>query len=270
MARRPAALRARARTVHWKRRRGTGVDGGGWSTGPVRPSRRRPRRGYGRDRLDHRDHDLFSGAAGVLWTGAMLSEVLGDSWPAHSGCASGRALTASARPAGDLLGWPTNPDFDASETTYFGAAHGAAGIALALASWGRVADASTATSWPRQLSRDSPRTPGTATPSSPTAVAARSRSRRGAMGRQASAGAWNRPSAAPACSATSARGPESWCRPTDRPWPDPTMCHGTAGSLETYRLLDDRGGPRDGRGPPGVEAADGVRGVRGGPRTRPP
>ena len=188
-------------------------------------------------RLDHRDHDLFSGAAGVLWTGAMLSEVLDDSWPLTLAAPLAERLTASARPAGDLLGWPTNPDFDASETTYFGAAHGAAGIALALASWGRVADASTATSLAaatfQRLAEDAWDGDAFLSDSS---------------GRTFQVPAWCHGATGlswcleQAFGGTSLlRDERAWARElvsTNRPsLADPTMCHGTAGSLETYRLL---------------------------------
>lgn len=82
------------------------------------------------------DFDLFSGSAGILWCGCLLSNILRSEEP----------LTLVERQADDLLDkdrrgngtpvWESSVSFDPRKSAYFGAAHGSAGIALALATWG--------------------------------------------------------------------------------------------------------------------------------------
>jgi hypothetical protein len=84
------------------------------------------------------DFDLFSGAAGVLWAACLLSEILED----RSFCEMARRCASEiirrCELRDDLCVWrPVKP----SDPPLTGAAHGSAGIALALATWARMAGA---------------------------------------------------------------------------------------------------------------------------------
>jgi hypothetical protein len=81
------------------------------------------------------DCDLFSGAAGVLWAGCLLSDVLEEDWPLRMVEAQARHLHSRAELVDGLCVWPASPLFDPEGRAYFGAAHGAAGSAMALAAW---------------------------------------------------------------------------------------------------------------------------------------
>ncbi|HWB83037.1 MAG TPA: lanthionine synthetase LanC family protein [Bryobacteraceae bacterium] len=72
---------------------------------------------------DERETDLFSGAAGVLFTCCLLSDVVAERWPLDMGRAAERVLCIRS----------------GSGTPYLGCAHGAAGSAMAQACWGRRA-----------------------------------------------------------------------------------------------------------------------------------
>jgi lantibiotic modifying enzyme len=80
------------------------------------------------------DCDLFSGVAGVLWATCLFADVLGDNDVCQLASHCGSALIRLAEIRDDLMIWPSVEPGDPPLT---GAAHGAAGIALALAVWGR-------------------------------------------------------------------------------------------------------------------------------------
>ena len=81
------------------------------------------------------DCDLFSGAAGVLWAACMLSEILDDDEVCELAARCGNELIRLCEVRDDLCVWPSaNP----SDPPLTGAAHGSAGIAMALAIWGRM------------------------------------------------------------------------------------------------------------------------------------
>jgi len=85
---------------------------------------------------DHREIDLFSGAAGVLWTACLLREVAGEDWPLECGEAAFGILMGAVQRRGQL---PVFTVPGGSSTPYLGCAHGSAGAAMALAHWGRHA-----------------------------------------------------------------------------------------------------------------------------------
>lgn len=83
---------------------------------------------------DEREIDLFSGKAGVIWTATLLHALLDDAWPLEAVEAGIGRLMGMRRLEQGVPVWGTDGD-----TTFYGAAHGSAGIALALAAWGRAA-----------------------------------------------------------------------------------------------------------------------------------
>ena len=82
------------------------------------------------------DCDLFSGAAGVLWAACSFSEILEDDKAHTMAKRCGELLLRRAEVREGLRVWPSAEPGDPPLT---GAAHGSAGIALALAIWGRIA-----------------------------------------------------------------------------------------------------------------------------------
>ncbi|KAB8185351.1 lanthionine synthetase LanC family protein [Microbispora catharanthi] len=80
-------------------------------------------------------YDLFSGAAGIVFAGCLLDAALGAEWARELAGRQVERIVEAARQAGGLTGWPSDPD--PSGPVYLGAAHGTAGVAAALATWGR-------------------------------------------------------------------------------------------------------------------------------------
>jgi serine/threonine protein kinase len=83
---------------------------------------------------DQRELDLFSGSAGVVWSACLLREILGEDWPLEAAEAQVKRLVGCASSASGVPVWA-----DEAAGKFFGCAHGSAGVALALASWGRAA-----------------------------------------------------------------------------------------------------------------------------------
>jgi lantibiotic modifying enzyme len=84
--------------------------------------------------------DLFSGAAGIVWSAGLLAAVLRSEWPLRAADQAARRLTQSVTEKDGVLPWPSAGDTaadDAAKDMHLGAAHGPAGIALSLAVWGR-------------------------------------------------------------------------------------------------------------------------------------
>jgi hypothetical protein len=79
--------------------------------------------------------DLFSGAAGIVWGACLLAAALRTDWPLRSARQTAIALRESTRTHERLLVWPS-PAVAAGDA-YLGAAHGSAGIAMALGIWGQ-------------------------------------------------------------------------------------------------------------------------------------
>ncbi|OSI26668.1 lanthionine synthetase LanC family protein [Bradyrhizobium canariense] len=80
--------------------------------------------------------DLFAGTAGVIWSACLISDVLKQRWPLEAVRAEAQSLLIYCK---DLLHenpWEQqNPD---SDGLLLGAAHGVAGIAMAIAKWGHA------------------------------------------------------------------------------------------------------------------------------------
>jgi hypothetical protein len=86
--------------------------------------------------------DLFSGAAGIVWSAGLLASVLRSEWPLRAAEQAASRLTRSVTEKDGVLVWPSAGDAvgkDAAEDAHLGAAHGPAGIALSLAVWGHHA-----------------------------------------------------------------------------------------------------------------------------------
>lgn len=83
-----------------------------------------------------RNFDLLAGSAGQLWTGCLMTEILHESWPLDWVEARGEQLLRAAQSHHGVVSWEPaeNP---ADGDAFAGAAHGSAGIAMALAIWGR-------------------------------------------------------------------------------------------------------------------------------------
>ncbi|MFJ5546308.1 lanthionine synthetase LanC family protein [Streptomyces sp. NPDC093225] len=96
------------------------------------------------------DYDLFSGAAGIVWAGRLLDAVLGTSWGCGLAEQQVERIRKAASRTGGVVGWPANLEYDSSGGVYIGAAHGTAGIAMALAGWA----AATGCTNTMQLSRE--------------------------------------------------------------------------------------------------------------------
>jgi len=81
------------------------------------------------------DFDLFSGSAGVLWAWCLVAQVLGDRTLLDRAAPCAKNLIENASLQDDLYVWPS---CDANEAPLTGAAHGSAGIAMALSIWGKA------------------------------------------------------------------------------------------------------------------------------------
>ncbi|MGW1496070.1 class III lanthionine synthetase LanKC N-terminal domain-containing protein [Streptomyces sp. NPDC002402] len=81
------------------------------------------------------DYDLFSGAAGIVWAGRLLDAILGTSWGCGLVEQQVKRIRKAAGRIDGVVGWPANLEYDSSGGVYVGAAHGTAGIAMALAGW---------------------------------------------------------------------------------------------------------------------------------------
>jgi class IV lanthipeptide synthase len=83
---------------------------------------------------DRREIDLFSGSAGVVWAGCILSDILREQWPLDCAQNAAAHLMDQAGVVDGIPVWSVDRDTD---TRYLGCAHGAAGVAMALGCWGR-------------------------------------------------------------------------------------------------------------------------------------
>lgn len=82
--------------------------------------------------------DLFSGAAGIVWSAWLLASILQAQWPVRAAEKTVRRLTQSVSEQGGSLLWPSAAAADEVKDAHLGAAHGSAGIAMSLAVWGRA------------------------------------------------------------------------------------------------------------------------------------
>ncbi|MGE3977580.1 MAG: lanthionine synthetase LanC family protein [Nitrospira sp.] len=92
---------------------------------------------------DYREVDLFSGLAGVVWTAVLLRDLLNEDWPLD---VATDAFNHLRQLQIRCEGVPVWVDAGSNDTAFFGCAHGSAGIAMALASWGRATGDETAIS----------------------------------------------------------------------------------------------------------------------------
>jgi len=99
---------------------------------------------------DHREIDLFSGTAGVVWAATLLAKTVQKDWPIEVAKDAAIRLNECAVQKNGLPVWSLDLDHD---TTYLGCAHGSAGIALALACWGRATGDSACTETARETFR---------------------------------------------------------------------------------------------------------------------
>lgn len=83
------------------------------------------------------EYDLFSGAAGIVWSACLTSASDDDGWALDMVAATAGRLRDAAAVVDDLVTWPPTSTAGTDAPAYLGAAHGTAGIALALAVWGR-------------------------------------------------------------------------------------------------------------------------------------
>jgi hypothetical protein len=91
------------------------------------------------------NHDLFSGSAGIIWSACALSRILEVEWPLEMVADHARQLRRVASVQEGVVCWSSAPEYDHAQSPYFGAAHGSAGNALALALWGASAGCSDST-----------------------------------------------------------------------------------------------------------------------------
>jgi len=84
---------------------------------------------------DRRELDLFSGTAGVIWVACMLSTILRENWPLAVVRNCVAHLSSLATNVDGVPVWATEPDGGAA---LFGCAHGSAGVAMALAQWAQA------------------------------------------------------------------------------------------------------------------------------------
>lgn len=86
---------------------------------------------------DHRELDLFSGSAGVIWSACLMAEILDDASPIDLIQPTLKRLSECRHLTKQMLFWSINRE---REPDYLGCAHGSAGIALAFGALGRQTD----------------------------------------------------------------------------------------------------------------------------------
>jgi predicted Ser/Thr protein kinase len=85
------------------------------------------------------ENDLFAGRAGLLLLCSLLYRWSPDRSVARIGKQLARGLITESSVQQSLLVWPSRVPLDGDPDPYLGAAHGSSGIAAALGLWGRVA-----------------------------------------------------------------------------------------------------------------------------------
>lgn len=189
---------------------------------------------------DRRETDLFGGSAGVLFAGCLLSETLDEAWPLEQASVLARGLLDTVRRRSGVPVWGAELT---SSADYLGCAHGSAGVALALAAYGRAANEPAATDLARETF---------------AALHRAGRTKAGALRmtlqseRHHAVGNWCHGVAGYLWSILQGlgddpalRGEIDWAVECLRGAPSagtPTYCHGLAGRLELWRML--RGVPR--------------------------
>ena len=80
--------------------------------------------------------DLLAGSAGIVWAGVLLADLTALAWPLEYVQRSALELIRSAEEKHGMIVWKSHVAGEA-DNSYTGAAHGSAGIAMALAGWGQ-------------------------------------------------------------------------------------------------------------------------------------
>jgi len=186
--------------------------------------------------------DLFSGAAGIVWSACVLAAVLQSEWPLRAAEPAAHRLTRSVNEKHGVPVWASAGDVtgdDAAKDAHLGAAHGAAGIALSLAVWGGHAGCARSLDLARETFLR-------LFQSGRTADRAALRYKLGLEG-GASGGTWCHGSAGYLwCmlhafgDQSSLRAPIDWAMRALLDTPllaDPGYCHGMAGQLDMWSLL---------------------------------
>jgi hypothetical protein len=184
-------------------------------------------------------YELFSGSAGILMAASLLNSIVQEPWPLERVYAHAERIQAAAGLVNGVVAWPTDKLFDSDGTPYFGAAHGTAGVAMALAMWGRLVGADKAFNLAAE-----------------------------AFASIHDSGLTSNRANILATATGVVRAPEVWCHgiagylwcmlqafddhddlaearinaihafaDAEPGWSNPTMCHGTAGVLDTWRML---------------------------------
>jgi serine/threonine protein kinase len=99
-------------------------------------------------------NDLFGGRAGVVLTACWLSDLLGDNYFLSIAKPLVSKILSDVVPLNGVMAWPPLNDLDDAEAPFTGAAHGSAGIALALAKWSIQAGDDRAQNTARQVFHD--------------------------------------------------------------------------------------------------------------------
>ncbi|WP_406099758.1 lanthionine synthetase LanC family protein [Streptomyces sp. NBC_01013] len=187
------------------------------------------------------DFDLFSGAAGIVWAGCLLDAVLGTSWARDLAEQQVSKVRVSARMVDGVVGWDPHPDFDSSGRIYLGAAHGTAGTAMALSAWGEstgctvtanLADEAFCSVIAHGLTPDG---------SNILATTAGNKKPAHHWCHGIAGFLWCLLQASPGRQLTDSHVRETAVAAFDQGTPlldNPTMCHGLAGVMETWRMLE--------------------------------
>ena len=186
---------------------------------------------------DLRELDLFSGAAGVIYAATVLHDLTQDDWPLDAVRGLLDHLDQNAAMANGVPVWTLGGDTSAAT---FGCAHGSAGVALALASWGRARGCAGTTERAREvfrcLAREGRSADGTCLLMGPGEV------------RHHSPGNWCHGTAGYLWALLNGLGDDPALR-TEIDWAVTTLsassstgtstyCHGLAGQLEIWHMLE--------------------------------
>ncbi len=87
---------------------------------------------------DCSEYELFFGSAGVVMAATIMATMSGDSAPIEAVSPLARQLADRVEDRSNVLCWPFVAPFERKTDPFFGAAHGAAGIAAVLGEWARA------------------------------------------------------------------------------------------------------------------------------------
>ena len=185
-----------------------------------------------------RDLDLFSGAAGIVWAGCLMADMVGDDWPTEAVRPLVDRLLETVSAQNSCPLWPGAASAWREDEMLTGAAHGAAGIAMALGIWGEQCNDDRATRVALNVFHGLYRTARTSDGSSLTMIVGGEPTGPGAWCHGAAGYLW--------CLLQSFgdriefREPIEWgvqCLTSAPSIGDVTYCHGASGQLELWRML---------------------------------